>query len=104
MNCGVALPELGQAPQVVAQTGLVSHDVRRSAVFLQEHGAPIEPYGTPGRHLACSCDQAAEQAVAAYDEPAIMKRIFVMIPYHCEKFPQSQERKASPLPFFPKQL
>ena len=39
VDFGVALPELGQAPQVVAQTGLVSQDSRRPAVFLQEHGA-----------------------------------------------------------------
>ena len=79
MDFGVALPELGRAPHVVAQTGFVSHDVRRSAVFLQEPGAQIDPANTPCGNPVCHFVQAEEQAVAAYDEAAIMARISHLI-------------------------
>ena len=96
----VALPELGRAPHVVAQTGFVSHDVRRSAVFLQEPGAQIDPSITSCGNSACPFDQAEEQAVAAYDEAAIMARISCLIQSHRGRFYQSQEPEASPPPVF----
>ena len=101
MYFGVALPELGRAPHVVAQTGFVSHDVRQSAVFLQDHGAQIDHSSTPCGNPACHFDQAEEQAVAAYDEAAIMARISCLIQSHRGRFSQSQEPVASPLPGFP---
>ena len=96
VDFGVALPELGQGQgqgkgqglgHVVAQTEFVSHDICRSAVFLQEPGAQIDPSNTPCGNPACRFDQAEEQAVTAYEEPAIMERIFCLIQSHCWRFP-----------------
>ena len=92
----VALPELGRAPHVVAQTGFVSHDVRRSAVFLQDPGAQIDYSSTPCGNPACPFDQAEEQAVAAHDEAAIRARISCLIQSHRGRFSPSQKPKASP--------
>ena len=79
---GAAIPELGRAPNVVAQARFVSDDVRQSAVFLQEPGAQIDhsstPCGNPARHFY----HAEEQAVAAYDIAAIMARISCLIQSH----------------------
>ena len=67
VDFGVAIPEFGRAPHVAAQTGFVSEDVRRFAVFLPEPGAHIDTTNTPCGNHACPFDQAEEHAVAVYD-------------------------------------